>query len=37
LFDTDQFPHVIECGERAMEEELDHIRQELEAPSVRLA
>jgi NTE family protein len=37
LFDTDQFPYVIECGERATEAELDHIRQELEAPSVRLA
>ncbi len=29
LFDTDQIPHVIECGERAMEEDLDYLRQVL--------
>ena len=29
LFDTDQFPHVIECGERAMEADLDYLRQAL--------
>ncbi len=29
LFDTDQFPHVIECGERAMEQDMDHLRQVL--------
>ncbi|MEO9079603.1 MAG: patatin-like phospholipase family protein [Rhodanobacter sp.] len=27
LFDTDQIPHVIECGERAMEGDLDYLRQ----------
>ena len=31
LFDTDQFPHVIECGERAMEQELGYLRQVLES------
>lgn len=29
LFDTDKFPHVIECGERAMQADLDHLRQVL--------
>ncbi|MEO7053163.1 MAG: patatin-like phospholipase family protein [Rhodanobacter sp.] len=29
LFDTDQFSHVIECGERAMEADLDYLRQVL--------
>ncbi|MEO7050116.1 MAG: patatin-like phospholipase family protein [Rhodanobacter sp.] len=29
LFDTDRFPHVIECGERAMESDLDYLRQAL--------
>jgi NTE family protein len=29
LFDTDQIPHVIECGERAMERDLDYLRQVL--------
>ncbi|MEO6800809.1 MAG: patatin-like phospholipase family protein [Rhodanobacter sp.] len=29
LFDTDKIPHVIECGERAMEENLDYLRQVL--------
>lgn len=29
LFDTDKFPHVIERGERAMEADLDHLRQVL--------
>lgn len=31
LFDTDQIPHVIECGERAMEKDLDYLRQVLRA------
>ncbi|MEO8748604.1 MAG: patatin-like phospholipase family protein [Rhodanobacter sp.] len=30
LFDTDKFPHVIACGERAMEADLDHLRQVLQ-------
>ncbi|HET9820158.1 MAG TPA: patatin-like phospholipase family protein [Rhodanobacteraceae bacterium] len=29
LFDTDKFPHVIACGERAMEADLGHLRQVL--------
>ncbi|HZX71923.1 MAG TPA: patatin-like phospholipase family protein [Rhodanobacter sp.] len=29
LFDTDKIPHVIKCGERAMEENLDYLRQVL--------
>ncbi|HEV7123642.1 MAG TPA: patatin-like phospholipase family protein [Rhodanobacter sp.] len=29
LFDTDQIPHVIECGERAMETDLPYLRQVL--------
>jgi NTE family protein len=31
LFDTHRFPHVIECGERAAEEQLPYLRQLLGA------
>lgn len=33
LFDTDQFPYVIEQGERAMEEQLPYLRRLMEASS----
>jgi len=32
LFDTDQFPYVIECGARAMEAQLDYLHRLLESP-----
>jgi len=33
LFDTKRFTHVIECGERAMEEQLPYLRQLLAMPA----